>query len=77
MGGTIEIKDKKKGERTVKALLKKQTRAKADAETGIPGTGKRMEQLEKRIKDLEKANSSLTLTVGKLWKWKIETEMRG
>lgn len=76
MGGSITIKDKKKGERFVKSLKKGQTRAKVDAETGIPGAMKIIEKLEKRIKDLEKANTSLSTTVGLLWKWKIETEMK-
>ncbi len=77
MNGNITIKDKKKGERVVKRLLKKQTMAKVDKETGIPGAGKQIEALQKEVAALKRANTSLTMTVGKLWKWKCDTREKG
>lgn len=76
MGGKLKAKTEKDGKRIVKALTKKQTRAKVDTETGIPGAGKQLEALQKDISALKKANSALTVTVGKLWKDKVERDMR-
>ncbi|KKL06486.1 hypothetical protein LCGC14_2595520, partial [marine sediment metagenome] len=53
MGGAVKIPNKKQGERLVKALLRNQTRAKVDTETGIPGAGKQMEKMEKQITSLK------------------------
>lgn len=77
MSGTLEFKSKQQGERFINQLKKKQTRAKVDTETGIPGYMKLIENLQKDMAALKKANSALTVTVGKLWKWKVETEMKG
>ena len=76
MQGKILIKNKAQGERAVKGLLKTQTAKKVDTETGIPGAGKQMEALQKEITSLKKSLSGLSLTVGKLWKDKVEREMR-
>ena len=76
MSGTIEIKNKKKGERAVKALIKKRVLNKVDTDTGIPGAGKQIEKLEKRIKSLEDTLTGLGVTVGKLHRWKMESEMK-
>lgn len=76
MSGTIEIKNKKKGERFVKQLKKKQTRAKVDAETGITGAGKQMEKMEKQLVALKKTVAGHQKTIDKLWAWKMESEMK-
>ncbi len=76
MGGTLEFKDKAKGERFIKQLKKKQTRAKVDTETGIPGAGKQMEKMEKQIAALKKAIAGHQKTIDKLWAWKMAQEMK-
>ncbi len=76
MRGAIEIKNKAKGERVVKALKRKQIRAKADADVGISGAGKQIEKLERELAAQGKIIAGLTVVVDKLWKWKMEQEMK-
>lgn len=74
MSGSITIKDKKKGARVVKALLRKPTRARADKETGIPGAGIRFEKLEKRIDELESEVAVLRAQTADVWAWWKNTQ---
>lgn len=77
MGGAIKIKSEAEGKRKVKALLKNQTRTKVDAETGIPGAGKQMEKMEKRIEALEQEIAKLSGQYDNLWAWKMQQELKG
>ncbi len=76
MGGAVKIPNKKQGERQVKALLRNQTRVKADADTGIPGAGKQMEKLEKQLAALKKTIAGHQKTIDKLWAWKMAQELK-
>lgn len=76
MGGAIIIKNKKKGELQVNALLRNQTARKVDAETGISGAGKQMEKMTKRIEALEKAIAQMTSQYNLLIAWKSEQDMK-
>jgi len=76
MGGAITIKDKKKGARVVKALTKPQSRAKVDAEVGVEGAHVKLELLEAEVKKLKKKVAGHEKTIGLLWKWKLEQEIK-
>jgi len=73
---SITIKDKKKGARVVKALTKPQSRAKVDAEMGVEGAHVKLERLEAEVKKLKEKVAKLSGQYDKLWKWKMEQEMK-
>lgn len=52
-GGKLRIKARDE-KRIIKALTRKQTVAKADEQTGIPGAGERLERMEKEIEKFKK-----------------------
>jgi len=66
MGGAITIKDPKKAKRIMKALTRKQTRDKADAQTAIPGAGERLEKMERQIAKLKEAIAGQEVRIQKL-----------
>ena len=71
-GGQLRIANKKKGERVVKGLLKKQQSARTDSEIPeIKGAGKRLEKLEKRVDVLEKWKAGAEVRIQKLMAWVI------
>jgi len=73
-GGSLRIKDKRKGERAVKQLLKQQTRAQIDATMPeIPDAYKVIERLEKRVKKLEDELKMREKQLNLLWKWYKES----
>lgn len=77
MSGAIKIKSEAEGKRQVKALLRNQTRTKVDFETGIPGAGKQMEKMDKRIEALEQEIAKLSGQYDNLWAWKMQQELKG
>jgi hypothetical protein len=62
-----------KSERDVKRLLQKQQRARTDAEIPeMPGAGKRLERLEKRVVELEKWKLGAEHRIQELMAWIIQ-----
>ncbi len=65
-------------ERDVKRLLKGQQSARTDAEIPeIENAGKRLERMEKELAAVKKKLAGQAVTIGKLWKWKMEQEKEG
>lgn len=65
MGGGIHIRDKRKGDAAVKALMKKRKRILAVAEIG-EGAGLR---LEKKVEKLEGEVKMLSAQSADVWAW--------
>ncbi len=76
MGGKLKAKTEEEASRIIKGLTRTQTRAKVDAETGIPGAGKQMEKMAKQIAALKKKVAGHQKTINKLWVWKMAQEMK-
>lgn len=77
MGGKLKAKTEKDATRIIKGLTRNQTRVKVDAETGIPGAGKQLEKMEKRIEALEQQIAKISGQYDKLWAWKLQQELKG
>jgi len=71
-GGKLRIKARDE-KRVIKALKRKQTMAKADEQTGIPGAGERLEKMEKDITALKETIVGQEVRIQKLVAFHLKT----
>jgi len=67
MGGGIHVKDKKKGERVVRALSKPAAERAINESTDLPDAAAAIESLKKEMAKLKKRLRTVESRTGKLW----------